>query len=206
MMERSPEELALMRSQTGLSDQLRRQGSDLFGSAMPGIQNTLGYYNTLLSGNRAARMGAVGQEAEDVAGAFAGADKAVGRRLVGGERDQALAENARARAGQISRLTTGVRPQAAGAMANLGTNLIGAGAGMQGASGDIGARLLSNSTNNRQQANQFGLQAGQNTTSQLGSLMARLMGSFNMGGNRQVGTVPNIGRLMPGRTGSQISY
>lgn len=183
--QRSPEELAYMNSQTQLGDQFRRQGSQLFGTAMPQLQSTIDYYRTLLDGSRAARMNAVSGEAQDTAAAYAGADAAADKNLTGGEREQAKAENARARAGQIARLVTGVRPQAAEALGSLGTNLVGQAGNFEGTAANIGANLLDNSTTNRQGAYAEGAAAGQRTSENLGKLfggIATAAGGIKFGG------------------------
>jgi hypothetical protein len=91
---------------------------------MPGIRSTLDYYQTLLNGDRAARMNAVSGEAQDTAAAYQGAGNNINQNLRGGEREQALAQNATGRAGSIARLVTGVRPGAAAATAGLATPLL----------------------------------------------------------------------------------
>lgn len=176
--QRSPEESQLMQAQTGLANQQKDQGGKLFDTAMPAIKNTLGYYGTLLSGNRAARMGAVAPEAQDVSAAYGGADKAVKRQLVGGERQTALAENARAKAGQIARLTSGVRPGAAAASGGMGMQLAGQGVNATQGAGNIFGSLVSNSTQNRQSANLLGYKAGQDTSSNIGALIANLLQQY----------------------------
>lgn len=208
--QRSPEELAFMNSQTQLGDQMRQQGGQLFGTAMPQLRSTIDYYRTLLDGSRAARMNAVSGEAQDVGEAYQGADAAADKNLRGGERDQAKAENARARAGGISRLVTGVRPGAAGALGSLGTSLVGASQGFEGTSADIGGNLLGNSTANRQGAFAVGQQAGANTSEQIGKLVGALAPLFGgKGGKSPLPSkpIPNMQPTMPLPGGSGgISY
>ena len=174
-MQRSPEEIDALTANTALARQAATQGSQLFGRAMPAVGNALNYYQTLLSGNRAARTAAMAPEAESVASAYEGANQAINRGYVrGGVRDTALAENARAKAGQIARLTTGVRPMAAQGMADIGSRLMGAGQqGTQIASG-INANTLASGAQNRL----IGMQAGQATTQSLGAIFARLLSLY----------------------------
>lgn len=176
LSQRTPEELALIKSQTGLADQQRQQGADLFGSAMPAVKNTLSYYQTLLSGNRSARMAAASPEAQDTAAAYQGADLAARRNnLTGGQRDQALADNNKAKAGAVARLVTGVRPAAAAALGGLGTNLVGASTSANASAGNIYGNLIGQDQQNRQQAGYLGLQQGNKTASSIGALVANLM-------------------------------
>jgi hypothetical protein len=209
-MQRTPEELGLIRSQTATSDALRKQGGELFQTAMPGVQSSLNYYQTLLNGNRQARTNAVAPEAGDQAQAFQGSEGAIKRNLTGGERDQALAENARQRAGAISRLTTGVRPAAASGIAGLAPGLINSGTSAEGGSANIVGNLLGNETSNRQDANAYGFQAGQNTAAGIGALVSQILGTFGKGNKSNLvsrPTVPNSTTWMPsGNSGSQIAY
>lgn len=172
---RTPEELALIKSQTALADQARTQSAALYKTAVPAVTSTLDYYKNLLSGNRSARFAAVSPEAQDVAAAYKGADASVKNNLRGGERDQALAENARQRAGGIARLTTGVRPQAASALSSEGTSLLNTASGGTSAAGGIYSGLIANETGNRMNANQIGQEAGATTGKTYGSLIADLL-------------------------------
>lgn len=217
-MQRTPEELALITSQKGLADQMGQQGRQLFSAGVPAVRSTLDYYQSLLSGDRQARMNAVSGEAQDTAEAYSGADRAVSQRLRGGERDQALAENSREKAGQIARLVTGVRPMAAGATGDLGTRLIGAGAGLSGQGASIGANLLGNESQNRQ----FGVQAGQNAAGDASESFGRLLGMFApsimgmkvggggssmLNGTGTAGRITNFRGLLPGAGAvSEVGY
>jgi hypothetical protein len=209
-MQRTPEELGLIRSQTATSDALRKQGGEMFKTAMPGVQSSLNYYQTLLNGNRAARTNAVAPEMGDQAQAFSGSEGAIKRNLTGGERDQALAENARQRASSISRLTTGVRPMAAAGIAGLAPGIVSQGTGAEGNSADIVGSLLGNETNNRQQGNAYGFQAGKDTAAGIGALISQILGTFGKGNKAPLApriTAPNSTTWMPsGNSGSQIAY
>lgn len=188
---RSPEERQAMSSSQRLSDLTASQGQQLFGAAMPAVQRTLGYYGTLLNGNRAARNAAVAPEAQSVANAYEGANRAIGRSYVrGGGRDYALAENARGRAGDIARLTTGVRPQAAQAMSAIAGGLLPNATANYGTAAGINEGLIGAGFNNRQFGQQAGMLAGQNW----GQLFARLMAVY---GNRNSGFGASSQNLLP---------
>lgn len=191
--QRSPEEIAALNAQTGLARQQTAQGSQLFGAAMPAISNTLRYYQTLLGGSRGARVAATSGEAEDIGNAYSGADAALRRSNVrGGELVQQQAENARAKAGQVARLVTGVRPQAASALTGEGMGLVSAAQGSQWQAGGIYSGLLGAGQQNRQQGNFIGLQTGSNLTGNLGRLVAQLV---NQGKGSWWGKTP--GASMP---------
>lgn len=183
--QRSPEEQALFAKQGQLADQSLAQGQQAFGTGMGQLRSTIDYYRTLLDGSRAARMNAVSGETQDVAQAYQGADVAAGKNLRGGERDQAMAENSRAKAGQISRLVTGVRPGAAQALSGIGSGLVGAAQGFEGQAGNIQGNLLGNSTDNRMQANQAGDKAAERTGAAIGNITGLLAGqSWGRGGSQ----------------------
>jgi hypothetical protein len=179
--QRSPEELAAMTSSQRLAGLTAGQGQQVFNTAMPAVQRTLGYYGTLLNGTRAARNAAVAPETQSVANAYEGANRAIGRGYVrGGARDYALAENARGRAADVARLTTGVRPQAAQAMSSIAGGLLPqATANYQTAAG-INEGLVGTGFANRRFGQEAGNMAGQNW----GQLFARLMSVY---GNRNRG-------------------
>lgn len=178
-MQKTPEEQNAFNANTKLAGQQTAQGNEMFNTAMPAVKSSLGYYNTLLSGNRAARVGAVAPEAESVSSAYEGANKAVGRGYVqGGAKDQAFAENARARAGAISRLTTGVRPMAANSMAQIGGSLLPGAAQRQGQAANIYGGQGYTEMQNRK----MGQDAGSSTSANFGGLFARLMSLTGKGG------------------------
>lgn len=171
-MQRTPAEQGAFDANTKLAGGQVQQSNQMFATAMPAVRNSLNYYQTLLGGNRAARMGAVAPEAESVSGAYRGAETALKRNYVqGGQRDMALAENSRARAGDIARLTTGVRPGAAAASAGIAQNLIPAAQrGYGTAAGIYGGQV-----NNEMQNRQYGDQAGSRTSANFGRLFAQIL-------------------------------
>lgn len=180
----TPQQQALMTSQTKLADQTASQGQQEFSTAMPAIKNTLGYYQTLLNGNRSARMAAISPEAQDTGAAYGGADTAIkSGPLRGGERDQALAANATARSGAIARLVTGVRPGAAAAISGTAGNLLGTAGGSNATAGSIYGNL--SGTAGQQQ--QRGLNAGQQTSGNFGALLANLLNQYKGGGSSSSG-------------------
>lgn len=180
-MQKTPEEQAAFANNTALAGKQTAQGDEMFGAAMPAVKQSLGYYSTLLNGNREARMGAMAPEAESIGSAYDGANTAVGKGYVqGGQRDMALAENARSRAGAISRLTTGVRPMAAEGMSRIAGNLIPAAQRSYGtASGIYGGQGNSEMANR-----EMGQKAGSQTSGNFGRLFAQIM---SMTGRRNGG-------------------
>lgn len=189
-MEKTPQETAAFDANTKLATQQAQQGNEMFQTAMPGVKNSLNYYNTLLSGNRAARTAAVAPEAESVASAYDGANKAIGRGYVqGGQRDQAVAENARSKAGQIARLTTGVRPMAANAIAGISGSILPGAAQRAGTASNIYGQQANSEMLNRQYGNKVGDQTSQN----FGRLFAQIMNLTKGGGGASGGLYPTGG-------------
>lgn len=178
-MQKTPEEQNAFAANTRLAGQQTKQGNEMFNTAMPAVKSSLGYYNTLLSGNRAARVGAVAPEAESISSAYDGANRATARGYVqGGVRDQAIAENARAKAGQISRLTTGVRPGAAAAMSQIGASLLPGAAARAGTAANIYGGQGYTEMQNRK----TGREAGGEASANFGGLFARLLSLTGKGG------------------------
>lgn len=115
-----------------MSDFAKRQ----FTLAQPAYTRALGYYNTLLGGNRAAMGQAVAPEAASISDRYAGAQRGLERSFVrGGERDLAMAELGRSKAADLSSLIRDVRPRAAGAIAELGQSGMRDALGFGGAAG-----------------------------------------------------------------------
>jgi hypothetical protein len=181
-MARSPEELRAIQRVEESAGQAGRLSQQYGGLATPMLGQAFNYYGTLLGGNRAAIRQAVSPELQDISEAYKGADTAIGKGyLAGGERNQALAENARARAGQISRLIGSVRPMAAQAGGQLAGQVAGIGQQAQYLSTLANQGLLQQGFSNRL----LGQQAGMGAASQWGSLFARLSSVLG----------PSIGKL-----------
>lgn len=186
-MQLSPVEQQAQSNSQRLATLTAGQGRQMFDRAMPAVGNTLNYYQTLLNGSKAARYAATSPEAESTSSAYEGANQAIGRSYIrGGQKDQALAENARARAGDIARLTTGVRPMAAQGTMGVAGQLLPAGAQAYGTSAGINEGLAGGGFRNRQLGQEAGANAGQNW----GQLFARLLSIY---GNKGIGGRSGMG-------------
>ncbi|PYQ25564.1 MAG: hypothetical protein DMF56_27170 [Acidobacteria bacterium] len=184
-MNRSPEEQAALARQSQAATQSAQFGNQFSSLALPRVGQALNYYGTLLGGNRAAIRGAVAPETQDINEAYRGADTSLGRTYIqGGQREQALAENARAKAGQISRLIGGVRPMAAQGLSQLGLGAAQAGQQQQYIGGLLNQGLLQQGFQNRL----LGQQAGANAAGQWGGLFARLSSALGPLGQKNAGT------------------
>jgi hypothetical protein len=204
-MQRSPEELAALEGATataretlgagreamGAGRDLLGQGRALTGEGRGMLQGPANYYQTLLSGNRAAMSGAVAPAVAQLTGTYRGATRALQHSGVrGAARDQQAGELNRQRASQIAGLTTGVQGGAATALAGLGGQALGAGAGltnagsglystggsMQQGAGNIYGNLLNSGAANRE----YGRKEGGQTAAAIGGL-ARDIGEVTWG-------------------------
>jgi hypothetical protein len=167
-MQRSPEEAAALTGASNSANALNTTGTQLTQAGMPAVNKSLGYYSTLLGGNRAAMSLATAAPRASITDTYRGAERNLEQQGVqGAGRDQAVAGLARDKAGNIARLTTGVQPAAANALADLGTNLTSQGGQQQNAAGSLFANLLGKGFENRKYAREEGGKA----SSAIGSLL-----------------------------------
>ena len=179
-MQRSPEELAALNSATSAGNSLLQQGQNFQRIGLPGVQQGMSYYQTLLNGNRAMMSQATAGPRASITDTYRGATRNLEHSgVVGAARDQATAELNRDRAGKIASLVTGVQPAAASALSEMGSNLIQAGGNQVGAAGSLFGNLLNQGYNNRVYARSEGEKAG----SSIGSFLFDILnGSFGKKG------------------------
>lgn len=167
-MKRSPEEERALAGANASATGLQTTGNNLVGAGLPGAQQAMGYYSTLLQGNRGAMNLATAAPRAAITDQTRGAERGLERSgLRGGIRDLASANLQRQSAGQIAGLTTGVQPMAAEGLSRLGTTLTGQGATAMSAGGNIYSRLLGEGFDNRKYARG----EGEKTGSALGGLI-----------------------------------
>ena len=167
-MKRSPEEAMALQGAQGAAGNLTTQGNALIGQGVPLMGQAANYWSTLLGGNRAQMAQATAAPRAALTDVYRGAEAGLDRSGVrGATRDVAMAELSRDRAGQIGRLTTGVQPGAAGALGEIGGQLIGQGAPMLSGAGNIWSNLLGSGFDNRKYARG----EGEKTSSGMGSLI-----------------------------------
>jgi hypothetical protein len=167
--QRSPEEMQALTGAQGAADSLGKQGGDFLQQSKPWMQQPANFYQTLLSGNRAAMSNAVAAPMAQISQQFRGAERGLDRSGIrGAARDVAAGELGRDRVSKMAGLTTGVQGAAAEGLAGLGTTSAQLGAGMAGQGGSIYANLLNQGATNRQYARQEGGQ----TAGAIGNLAA----------------------------------
>jgi hypothetical protein len=183
--QRSPEETAALTGATGAANTLGQTGSSLLSQGRGYLQQPAGYYQSLLSGNRAAMSNATAAPRAQLQEGYRGAQSGLATSGIrGAAKDQLAGNLQRQGASQIAGLTTGVQPAAAGALAGLSGNLLQAGAPMLGQSGTIFGNLLGQGANNRQYARGEGQQTGAaigNLVAGAGPLLQGAFGGDNSG-------------------------
>jgi hypothetical protein len=160
-MQRSPEEQVALTGAQGAAGTLGKTGSELVNESKPYLSNAGQYYQTLLRGDRGAMQAAVAPYAAQVTDVYRGANRALEQSGVrGAARDVQRGELNRQRASQIAGLTTGMQPQAAGALGALGTTQLQAGTPLLGQAGNIYGGLLGQGYTNRNYARGEGEKTG----------------------------------------------
>lgn len=188
--QRSPEELAALNAATTAGNQMTSTGTSLMQSGQPAAQQAMSYYSTLLGGNRGQMALATAAPRASITDTYRGAAKSLDQAGVrGAQRSQAQAELARDKAGDISRLTTGVQPGAAAALGDMGTNLISQGGTLMSNAGSLWSGLLSQGQQNRVYARGEGEKAGKS----IGGFLFDIL-SAGMGGKKGFGTPAPFGQ------------
>jgi hypothetical protein len=176
----TPEEAGYYRAQTGLADQLKTQGGEMFRTGMPAVGQGLSYYQTLLNGSRGAMTQAVAPETAAISDVYRGAENALVRSgVTGAARDEQRGELNRERAGRIAGLIGGVRPRAADAATGTGLSLASGATGAGMGAGHLYSGLIGAGTRNRE----LGNAAAYDASSSIGAIVADLVkGAQGKGG------------------------
>ncbi len=196
-MKRSPEEQAALTGGQGAANQLLGQGKQLTEMGTGAGTSALNYWQTLLSGNRAAMSQATAGPTAQITDQYRGAERSLERSGVrGGVRDLAKAEMSRDRVGSIAGLTTGVQPMAANQLGDLGSRFAQLGTASSATSGNIWANLLGSGFENRK----YGREEGGKLGGSIGSLLFDVLsGSFGKKKGGIEGSPPQAGlSFMPG--------
>lgn len=175
---------------SNLSKYLQTQGR----MTAPALGRAMGYYETLLNGNRSAMNQAVAPESGRITDASKGAAMNLERMgVTGGQKQQAQADLARQTGGQLGQLTLGMRSQAAGALSDIGKTGLGlSGQALQGfgRAGDIYTNILRGQGQLENQ--QYGRQ--QDVGRSIGSLIGPAVDAFSgkFGGGFRAGDRINM--------------
>ena len=154
---RSPEEQAALDAAQASAGQLGRFGGQAWQQGQKLQQAPGQYFQTLLSGNRAAMSQALAGPTAQITGNYRGAARGLDQMGVrGAARDVASADLNRDRVSKIAGLATGVQPYAAEQLTSMGQQQQALAPGMLSASGQLQSNLLSQGAGNRAYARQEG--------------------------------------------------
>lgn len=160
---KSKEEKGALRGQQQAQGALMGQGNTLMQMGLPATRSALGYYDTLLQGNRAQMSQAVAAPTAQITDLYRGAERNLDHKGIrGGGRDLAMAELGRGRVSQLAQLTTGVQPMAAQNLGALGSQSSAQGIGATGAAAGVATNIAAQGFQNRQNTNEMYGQAGAN--------------------------------------------
>lgn len=159
---------------------LGRAGNTLFGAGLPGAQQSMGYWSTLLQGNRAAMAGATAAPTAAITDQAQGMERNLERSGVrGAVKDLAKSQIAQDTGRQIMGLTTGVQPTAAQQLGSMGVSLAGQGTSAMANAGSLWGGLLGQGFAQRKYAREEGAQAG---SAAGGLIFDILRGAYNQWG------------------------
>jgi hypothetical protein len=147
---RSPEEQAALTAAQTSAGQLGRFGGQAWQQGQNLQQAPGQYFQTLLSGNRAAMSQALAGPTAQITGNYRGAQRGLDQAGVrGAARDVASADLNRDRVSKIASLSTGVQPYAAEQLTSMGQQQQALAPGMLSASGQLQSNLLNQGAGNR---------------------------------------------------------
>lgn len=149
--------LALQKSvfnkQSNMADTITRFAQNQHSMADPAISKAMSYYTSLASGNRGALNAAMAPEMASMTDTYRGATTALNKIAPGAQRDKALSDLIRQRAGQAGMMPMQARAGAVGQLGGLGTSVNNSANGLLGSASGIfsGMGSLANSMNQTQQ-------------------------------------------------------
>lgn len=146
-----------------LGKQASAFGREQYALGGPATAQAMNYYTALLHGDRAKQSQAVAAPAAAITDVYRGAQRGLDRSMVrGGSRDLATAELNRDRAGKLASLVTGVQPQAAASLAEMGDSayrraggFMGLASGAYGNQGEIASGANQQATQRKQYTNEL---------------------------------------------------
>ncbi len=136
-------------------------GQNLIGMGTGAVQQPINYWSSILSGNRGMMTSALAPEISQIGQGYQQAGRTSQALMPrGGPSAEVLGNMPFQQQRDVSTLFQQARPQAAGALANLGTGLLGQGANALYASTAAGRDILQQQQNLRLQQQQRGTQIG----------------------------------------------
>jgi hypothetical protein len=191
-----PEERQARAGMLGAGRELGGLGSMLYGAGVPYMNRAGSYWQTMLgAGGKKRAEQAVAPMAEGIAETYGGAERQIGAgNLRGAQKETALAETGRAKAGAISGLLRGVQPMAANQLGSLGQFATTAGIGAKREGAGIFSDVLGRGAGDRRLGFAAELESGRRGTAlgeNLGSLLFQMLaqggGKSGSGGGKYQG-------------------
>jgi len=183
---RSPEEAAAISGLSGQANRLAGQGNQMMGQGQRLLQGPANYYQTLMSGDRAATANAIAPQMAQITDVYRGAERNVDRvGMRGAVRDQQMGELGRERASKLAGLVTGVQPGAATALTGLGNQFMQSGTGLASNAGNLYAQYMTGMRGEGVQQRNYENQQGEQAAKVWGGLAGDLI---NAGGDIYKGT------------------
>lgn len=163
--------LALQKSvfnkESNLSDTISRFAQNQHSMGDPAIAKAMNYYTTLASGNRGALNAAMAPEMASMTDTYRGATTALNKIAPGAQRDKALSDLIRQRAGQAGMMPMQARAGAVGQLGSMGMNisnnansLLGSSAGVFSGMGNLASSMSQTQQNINKGWQDFGSNIG----------------------------------------------
>ncbi len=182
---------SLLDRQSALANQMTSLGQGQISSSKPAMDAAMRYYMTLANGNRSQINTALAPQVAGIADAARGAERGLmAHEGPGAQRDQAMAQLAKQRQGQLGELPMQARTDAMGKLATLGQQGTQQGYNfLTGAAGALGGQTAGiNSMFNIQQAgNQGWNQFGQDMFKTYGPQLMQMWKNPGSSGSQQPG-------------------
>lgn len=156
-MQRSPEEMRALNGAYSALEGSNSDGDAASKMGLPMLAQAGDYYSRLLNGDRGQMSAATAAPRAEITDIYRGAASNLERSPIrGGERTLAMSTLNREKASKLAQLTTGVQPNAAAGLAQVGSTGAGLGAYGKAASAGAYANLLRQGADNRSQAEDKG--------------------------------------------------
>lgn len=124
--------------QSGLAKTMTGLAGDSFAAGGPALNKAMDYYRTLASGSRGAIDSALAPARAGLTDTYSGAQRGIEATTgAGPQRDRAIAEMQRQKAGQMGIMPFNAQAGAVGAMADLGGSMLNRGASLYGGAGNV---------------------------------------------------------------------
>ncbi len=164
--------------QTNAAGQLSSNAATLSGIGGPALGQASKYFQQLAGGNRATMTQALAPQIQATNDVYGGTARTLSRFTRGPTQQVQMAEAERERGGQIGSLFATARPQAASALAGIGSGAFSGANAALGGTGGIFGQQAGQGMQSRFGGAQLGMEAGQG----FGGLLFNLLKNYKGGG------------------------